>query len=617
MIRISRGIQMSKILLSILLITTFGISACNDGSTSKESTNTVTAEQPTTADLPKDSTDFQSSPIDIPAIPEEVVEEITEEPISEETSEEDEVVSEAPVESKGKPEFIAPQCPKISSNFNKALDELKKHKNEILDAAGCETIAGATKRLEDVVTKKRKVYETVVKKYKKGAMLSGAEASALEEYAAQVSEAAAGVLDLMKISDCSVVRKKKPQIAKAILGITFDAVGGLGEFLGPYGAPLSIGITALKGVVNGLFKHSKNTKGYKFAVSEEGRDQAVVYTQNLCLFYNFKNEAEVLLNASDRRGSYLNLLTHLNSKIDSLTSPGFCNGCEILVDMVDSFEEVSPVAKQLVDQINKDTKLNLGTHMLDALQTRMWVESQMEKLEIEEDSFQESIGPAILGAELEDLENFLIYRESADFMSWINDEASSSYKGFTKHANKWTAEAFADMLSATGRRGGVYGGNSDIPYPMLSLRKHNSRNNITLYGFKELLLKDDTKLPKNSMYNDKDLVEAKYNKSIKTLKNVNRFIGSHNEYCNFFKLTGYYDAIYKNCNNRKINSLNDAFLVQTLADPNLSDYLQKDKEDKERVTKMSNGLEEWSKHLDKLFGKWDRIQSIRIQSVNP
>ena len=103
--------------------------------------------------------------------------------------------------------------------------------------------------------------------------------------------------------------------------------------------------------------------------------------------------------------------------------------------MVDSYEEVTPVAKQLVAKINKETKLNLGTHMLDALQTRLWVKYQMDKLEIEEDSFQESIGPAILGAELEDLENFLIYRESADFMSWINNEASSAYKAFSSHAD--------------------------------------------------------------------------------------------------------------------------------------------------------------------------------------
>ncbi len=519
--------------------------------------------------------------------------------------------SNSNVESQGEALYVAPQCPKISSDYAEALTTLRSMKNSILKEAGCETASEATTHLENLVLPGRSGALEIVKK-NNGKMLSASDATKIENYANQVTLAVTDIFSLMGGSDCPVHEEKKSLMYKSLINIAFDALSSLGNVVGPYGAPLSVGFSALKGVLGGIYEYNENNSGYKFDVSETGRDEAKLYIQSLCAFYEFNLQAEKLLEASDRKNSYLNLENHLNNKIAFLTGQGVCNGCQDLANIVDDYQSTSPQALQLVKDINSANSEDLGTHLLDALQTKLWLEDQKNKLDIEEFEYNESVGPALLGKELEQLEEFLVYKEAEDFMHWIYDETRSSYKDYQSDVRDWVSSSYFDLeffQKMTGR----YRRSVEIAIPYTTVKKQ--KDFVSIYDYKEYLVNNTDKLPDYSWYKDAMLVEAEYNKSVKVLKNVNRFISSHNEYCSFFKNAGYYDAIHLKCNDPDMQAMNEAFLRQALPDPKLTNYLEQSKRERERLLSITGYTEEWSLHLPELFNQWNKIQDEQIKKL--
>ena len=120
-------------------------------------------------------------------------------------------------------------------------------------------------------------------------------------------------------------------------------------------------------------------------------------------------------------------------------------------------------------------------------------------------------------------------------------------------------------------------------------------------------------LPKYSQFKDEKLVNSYYKRSVKDLKNVNRFLSAHNEYCLFFENAEYYDATYRECTSSAVNSVSSAFLRETKADPELSVWVHNIASDWEQTRlKIQVDREGWADHFEDLFDEWDNIKLFQI-----
>ncbi len=525
------------------------------------------------------------------------------------------------VESQGQALYQPVTCPQISSDISDALTTLKSFSASTFAEAGCEGVSEATTRLTSLVSNKHKAtFQKIIQK--KGKMLSAKEAEAIESYSSEVTQLVGDVLNLAGSSDCPVSKKKKSVLFRSLLNLSFDAIEGVSQMVGPYGAPVSLGVNILKGVMSGFGNFKNKNSGYNFSVTKEGREQAVLYTKSLCIYHNFKKEADVLLNESERVASYRKLQDELDRKINTLLAPNFCVGCAMIYEVFEGDDDSVSVEGIAMSEIVKSVDDNngrfLGSHLLDALQTRRWLQSQFQKLDINLDTFNESIGPALLGIELEEIEEFLVDIESVQFMNWLNDEARNAYNNFSSKAKKaWVSAAKNDlevMRMGTGRRGFGFSRKKSLGIqPSLSVRSID--NFVSLYDFKEYLLSVKDQLPKYSIFRDEFYLNSVYKRSINSIKGVGRFLNAQNEYCNFFRSAGFYGPVYGACNNQGLAKVSDVFYAETEADPSVAGWLK-------NITSVGNysdvkvtNHEAWADHLNDLFDKWNYVQGQHMLSI--
>ena len=199
----------------------------------------------------------------------------------------------------------------------------------------------------------------------------------------------------------------------------------------------------------------------------------------------------------------------------------------------------------------------------------------------------------------------------------MRNDLEDFFGQFAKTSKSWVAPAVHDLQavhrsesfnSTLRRRQPRF---QRVSSPTLSIKE--SSNYLTLYDFKEDLISKKETLPKYSKYKNEKLVNSFYKRSVKDLKNVNRFLSAHNEYCLFFENAEYYDATYNECHSAAMNQVNEAFLRETNADPSLSVWVKGIADQWEATSsKIMVDQEGWADHFEDMFDEWDQLKLFKL-----
>ncbi|MBX3022172.1 MAG: hypothetical protein KF799_10905 [Bdellovibrionales bacterium] len=344
-----------------------------------------------------------------------------------------------------KPLFPVLACPAVGDEFEKMISKLDSIKTSIREDANCRNVQLKVDDLQKLVTDDRQRIMDIVGNAQ-GAPLSADQTLAVKNYAESVTKKVAALNDLFSQSNYCFKDDNPDNQLSSLAGFVGEAANLVGSVSGPWGTPIALAGNVIAGFMTGLDQIFKSRAGYDFDKSE----QWVSYVQSLCTYHGYREQIEHLLNPKGRLAQLQSLKNKLDFQIEVMGRD--CSDCREIMDTYSAHPGASPdsLTDQLAAQIAKANNSNAkpyGSYMLQSLGLRDWATSEMKRVQKESASYwSDAAGRHLLTKAKNDIEEFLIGKQGAKFLSHGVSNARTDYSNFMFTVGREGRQVYASMV---------------------------------------------------------------------------------------------------------------------------------------------------------------------------
>lgn len=334
----------------------------------------------------------------------------------------------------GVPWLYRPQqiltCPAVGTSYSQMLNNLETLKNSIREGANC---ANATIKINDASKLNqdmRAEFLALIEK-SKTEPLTNDEGKRIATYVENITENVATLVDLFTNSNhCFSDDKNAADKIAGLVGFVNEASRLVGSVAGPWGAPIAIGGRVVAGLLAGINEIMKSRVGFDFNTPKGWRG----YVDNLCTYYNFREEIGNLLNPEQKAKQLTQLAANLDQHIASMTDR--CDGCKKVVSMFNQNAKLDPtlvidITEPLVNQLDAAYQKPIGSYTLQASGLKQWALAERDRVLKESEEFmQDTSGKYLLFKAKQDLDSFLIVRQAPKFLNFQIRDAMARWQQF-------------------------------------------------------------------------------------------------------------------------------------------------------------------------------------------
>lgn len=326
------------------------------------------------------------------------------------------------------------ECPRIPAAYGTVLEQLTALKSQIQSSANCEGVKIEVGQLENIVRSERRTRFLDIVRNNADRTLTPDDTEFLQRYSTEVSDASLRLMAIFRSQSSCFPEAERGTSLAALTTVVHEASSLLSQVAGPYGAPIAIGGNILTGVLQGIQAFERSRPGYRFDNPSERR----AFTEQLCLYHLYRQQLDELLYPEVRINDLRSLERHLTQKVDELRQN--CVECKEIADTYSSDTRHSPEQQRLIEAANQRFQMALGTETVNAIQTRAWVASEIERIDRLRALSSRSIGPQEIYFLRSDLDSFFFTSQAPSFLHWQLGQALRSDYRFKSHADGWTRE---------------------------------------------------------------------------------------------------------------------------------------------------------------------------------
>lgn len=303
------------------------------------------------------------------------------------------------------------RCPAVGEEYNKMVSKLDGLKASIKKDANCDkTVVEKVDSMQQLLYQDRQKFLDLVAKAKVQP-LTPEESDTISKYAENVTEKASNLADLITQNNYCFQSDAQQNSLLALSGFVNEASTLVGSVAGPWGVPIALGGKVVAGFLTGMDRIIKSRAGYDFSK----HDDWMSYVQNLCAYYNYRDEVKSLIHPEDRLNQLTSVDQKLQFQLEKLGSS--CSNCQRIQSFyedgntLDLNNEVKNVDSQYVQP--------LGSLTFNVLRAHTWVTQQITQVNAEANAYWNDVsGKHMLTETQADLEQFLLQKEAPQFLTY-------------------------------------------------------------------------------------------------------------------------------------------------------------------------------------------------------
>jgi hypothetical protein len=270
--------------------------------------------------------------------------------------------------------------------------------------------------------------------------------------------------------------------------------------------------------------------GYDFQKLEQRQS----FVQNLCAYYNYRQDIENNLYPKRRVNQLLQLRKSLDASLLLLEKN--CVECKNISDLSLRSEGDAARVNKLAKETNRAYEKPLGTFTVQTVASLQWVDQEVNRLE-EESADEASVGRDFVSEMKADIDRFLFERESPRFLDFQTNKAINLYSAFSNYVLSEATEI--------ARASSPY---TELPYNAL----YFSNEAEALKLVSSLVRPLASKGPSNILHRIEDFERQ----ATDLLEIATLAVEVRNSYCNFFRKAGLYNSkLQYSCEGRKSQRL--------------------------------------------------------------
>jgi hypothetical protein len=464
------------------------------------------------------------------------------------------------------------KCPAVPEAYSKMLTDLSVLKTAIKKDAACEPVQQEVSSLENLLGERRKSVLELIEK-NKAEPLSERETKVIRTYVEDITSKVFSTAELLSRNNYCFEEDRKKLGLNDLASITLDATSLATMVAGPWAAPIAIGGQVLAGVFSGLHKVMSSQTGYDFQKLEQRQS----FVQNLCAYYNYRQDIENNLYPKRRVNQLLQLRKSLDASLLLLEKN--CVECKGIADLSLRSEGNFTSVKKLAKETNGAYEKPLGTFTVQTIASLQWVDQEVDRL-VDESADEAGIGRDFVSEMKADIDRFLFERESPRFLDFQTNKAINLYSAFSNYVLYEASEI--------ARASSPY---TDLPYNAFYFTTEADALKLVSSLVRPLAQKGQS----NIIHRIEDFERQ----ATDLLERATLAVEVRNSYCNFFRKASLYNSkLQYSCEGRKAQSLLSS--IESLKDlqekpQSMTDLLATltgKEENKELVT-------DWAKGLDK------------------
>ncbi len=466
------------------------------------------------------------------------------------------------------------KCPAVPEAYSKMLTDLSVLKTAIKQDASCAPIQKEVSSLENLLGERRKAIVDLIEK-NKTEPLTERETKEIRTYVEDMTNKVFSTAELLSRNNYCFEEDRKRLGLNDLASLTLDATALAKMVAGPWAAPIAIGGQILSGVFSGLHKVMSSQVGYDFQKLEQRQS----FVQNLCAYYNYRQDIENNLYPKRRVVQLSQLRSSLDASLQLLQKN--CVECQQISQLSQSVladERSAKEVNQLAKRTNSTYYEPLGTITVQTISSIRWLDQEVERLE-EETADEASIGRDFVSEMKADIDRFLFDRESPRFLDFQTNKAIQLYTNFSNYVIYESMEIA--QLAA--------------PYVTLPVDAYYVNDEAEAIKLVNSLVQPLTQLGQGNIIHR---IEDYERQATDLLERATLAVEVQNSYCNFFRRAGLYNAkLQYSCEGRKAQQLLQRIngLSQLQEKPKaMTDLLltlNGKEEPKEYVTDWAAGLE--------------------------
>jgi hypothetical protein len=424
------------------------------------------------------------------------------------------------------------KCPAVPETYAKMITSLSVLKTSIKQDASCEPVQKEVSSLENLLGERRKGVVELIEK-NKTEPLSEKETKEIRNYVEDITSKVFSTAELLKRNNYCFEEDRKRLGLNDLASLTLDATALAKMVAGPWAAPIAIGGQILAGVFSGLHSVMSSQVGYDFQKLEQRQS----FVQNLCAYYNYRQDIENNLYPKRRVVQLSQLRQTLDASLLLLEKN--CVECKKISELSNSVLADQESAKE-VNRLAKETNAAylepLGTITVQTISSRQWLDQEVERLE-DESADEASIGRDFVSEMKADIDRFLFERESPKFLDFQTNKAIQLYSQFSNYV------LYESMEIARSAAPHV-----TIPYDAYYVADEAAAIKLVNSLVQPLAVKGQANLLHRIADYERQATDL--------LERATLAVEVQNSYCNFFRRAGLYNSkLQYSCEGRKSQQL--------------------------------------------------------------